>query len=64
MYFGVLSLVMLGVRYKSDRRDQYLQHGSWLIKVGLWVLCNTVPFFLPVAVVNSYGARSGPGRCC
>ena len=50
---------MLGVRYKSDRRDQYLQHGSWLIKVGLWVLCNTVPFFLPVAVVNSYGAM-----CC
>ena len=50
---------MLGVRYKSDRRDRFLQHGSWLIKVGLWVLCNALPFFLPVAVVNSYGARPG-----
>ena len=46
---------MLGVRYKSDNRDKHIQHGSWLLKVGLWLLCNILPFLLPVGLVNSYG---------
>ena len=54
-FFGLMALTMLGVRYKNDKRDLYLQHGGWLVKIGLWLLFNALPFFLPVAVVNSYG---------
>ena len=46
---------MLGVKYKSDKRDQYLQHGGWFVKLALWVVCNVVPFLLPAGIVNSYG---------
>ena len=59
LFFGILSVVMLGVRYKSDNRDKFIQHGSWLLKTGLWVLCNILPFLLPVGLVNSYGKRAG-----
>ena len=49
---------MVGVRYKSDKRDQYLQHGGWFVKIGLWLLFNILPFFFPVSFVNGYGAPS------
>lgn len=52
-----MALTMLGVRYKNDKRDLYLQHGGWFVKVGLWLLFNALPFFLPVGLVNSYGNR-------
>ena len=58
-FFGLMALTMLGVRHKSDKRDLYLQHGGWLVKVGLWLLFNALPFFLPVGVVNSYGMAPG-----
>ena len=51
-----MALAMVGVRYKSDKRDQYLQHGGWFVKVALWLLFNVVAFFLPVGLVNAYGA--------
>ena len=52
---------MVDVRYKSDRRDAALHHGHWLLKAGLWALCNTLPFFLPNGVVAAYSwlARFG-----
>lgn len=59
-----MALTMLGVRYKNDKRDLYLQHGGWFVKVGLWLLFNTLPFFLPVGVVNSYGMCSLPATSC
>ena len=58
LFFGLMSLAMVGVRYKSDKRDQYLQHGGWFVKVALWVLFNILPFFFPVSFVNGYGAPS------
>jgi hypothetical protein len=56
LFFGLMSLAMVGVKYKSDKRDQYLQHGGWFVKVALWVLFNILPFFFPVSFVNGYGA--------
>lgn len=52
---------MAGVQHKSDRRDRSLHHGHWLLKAGLWALCNALPFFLPVGVVGAYSwlARFG-----
>ena len=47
---------MVGVKYKSDKRDQYLQHGGWFLKVAFWLLFNILPFFFPVSFVNGYGA--------
>lgn len=55
-----MALAMVGVRFKSDKRDQYLQHGGWFVKVALWLLFTVVAFFLPVGLVNAYGA--GPWR--
>ena len=58
LFFGLMALAMVGVKYKSDKRDQYLQHGGWFVKVALWVLFNVLPFFFPVSFVNGYGAPS------
>ena len=74
LFFGLMALAMVGVRYKSDKRDQYLQHGGWFVKIALWMLFNVLAFFLPVGLVSAYGAcgpcpshlsqfsRSSPGR--
>ena len=59
LFFGLMALAMVGVRYKSDKRDQYLQHGGWFVKIALWLLFNVLAFFLPVGLVSAYGA-SGP----
>jgi phosphotransferase system glucose/maltose/N-acetylglucosamine-specific IIC component len=55
MFFGLLALTMLGVKYKSDKRDRYLQHGGWFVKIALWLLFNALPFFFPIGLVNAYG---------
>lgn len=55
LFFGLLASTMLGVKYKGDKRDQYLQHGGWFVKIALWVICNFVPFLLPAGIINSYG---------
>ena len=62
LFFGLMAVAMVGVRYKSDKRDQYLQHGGWFVKIGLWLLFNILPFFFPVSFVNGYGAPSLPVR--
>ena len=56
LFFGLMALAMVGVRYKSDKRDQYLQHGGWFVKIALWLLFNVLAFFLPVGLVSAYGA--------
>ena len=60
LFFGLMALAMVGVRYKSDKRDQYLQHGGWFVKIALWLLFNVLAFFLPVGMVNAYGAGAQP----
>lgn len=54
MMFSLLSAVMVGVKYKSDKRDRYLHHGGWLAKAALWALFNVLPFFFPNGLVNAY----------
>lgn len=49
-----MSAVLVGVKYKSDKRDQYLHHGGWLVKLGLWLLFCAMPFFFPVGLINAY----------
>ena len=60
LFFGTLAVVMVGVRYKTDKRDMYLHHGSWLVKAGLWLLFNCLPFLFPNPVVNAYCASAPP----
>ena len=54
MFFGLMSAVLIGVKYKSDKRDQYLHHGGWLVKLALWLGFCILPFFFPVGLVNAY----------
>ena len=57
MFFGFMALALLGVKYKSDKRDQYLHHGNWLVKLGLWLAFCVLPFFFPAGLVNAYGVK-------
>lgn len=50
-----MALALLGVKYKSDKRDQYLHHGNWMVKLGLWLFFSALPFFFPNGMVNVYG---------
>ena len=54
MFFGLMSAVLIGVKYKSDKRDLYLHHGGWLVKLALWLGFCILPFFFPVGLVNAY----------
>lgn len=63
LFFGCMSLAMLGVKFKNDKRDQYIHHGNWMVKLALWLVFCTLPFFFPNELVNAYGwaARFGAG---
>ena len=58
LFFSFMALVLLGVKYKSDKRDQYLHHGNWMVKLGLWLLFSALPFFFPNGLINMYGAQT------
>ena len=52
---------LVGVKYKSDKRDRFLHHGNWLVKLSLWLLFCVLPFFFPNGIVNVYGElQQGP----
>lgn len=55
-----MALATLGVKYKSDKRDKYLHHGNWLVKLGVWLLFSVLPFFFPNGVVSVYGKLLAP----
>ena len=57
MFFSFMALALMGVQYRGDKRDQYLHHGNWLLKLGLWIAFCIMPFFFPNSVVNAYGAH-------
>lgn len=63
MFFGAMSLALLGVKYKGDKRGQILQHGNWIIKFVVWIAFNALPFLFPNGLVQAYGwaARFGSG---
>lgn len=54
LFFGGMSLALLGVKYKSDKRDKMLHHGHPMLKLGIWLLCNLLPFFFPSSVLDGY----------
>lgn len=55
LFFGTMSAVMLGVKYKSDSRDRHLHHGNWLLKLAAWLVFTALPFLFPTPLVNAYG---------
>lgn len=60
LFFSFMALATLGVKYKSDKRDKYLHHGNWLVKLGVWLLFSLLPFFFPAGVVSVYGKLHAP----
>ncbi len=60
LFFGCMSLALLGVKYKGDKRGKYLHQGSWLLKLGAWLAFMALPFFFPNNIVQAYG-ESGSG---
>lgn len=60
LFFSTMSLIMVGVKYKGDKRAQYLHHGSPLIKLGLWAIFTALPFLFPNPIVNAYGVCKHP----
>ncbi|GFR42829.1 hypothetical protein Agub_g3786 [Astrephomene gubernaculifera] len=63
LFFACMSLAMVGVKYRGDKRDRYLHHGHPLLKLGMWLLFTMLPFFFPNDVLNiySWAARIGSG---
>lgn len=63
MFFSCMSLALLGVKYKGDKRDRYLHHGHPLAKLGLWLLFTALPFLFPNEVLDAYSEyQSSPSR--
>jgi hypothetical protein len=66
MLFAGMAVVMAfpgPVKYKSDWRDRGLHHGGYPIKVGLWLICNVLPFFFPNPVIGVYGEHGLAPPC-
>ncbi|CAG9461663.1 unnamed protein product [Pedinophyceae sp. YPF-701] len=63
LFFAILSAALVGVRSRTDRRDQLLHHGNWALKAVAWALFNVLPFFLPNGLLGAYSwlARVGSG---
>jgi len=47
IFFTGMSFLLIGTKYKSDKRHDEVQHGNWPIKVFFWAVCLFVPFFIP-----------------
>lgn len=57
LFFGMLALVMIGVKDQNDRRDSW-HHGGWMAKLVLWLLLVVLMFFVPDVVISIYGFAS------
>ena len=57
MFFGILALIMIGVKDQNDRRDSW-HHGGWTAKIVIWLLLVVLAFFLPDAIILVYGMFS------
>ena len=55
MFFASMSVAMLGVKYKSDKRDIHLHHGNYLLKLLAWFAFTAVTFLFPNSFVEAYG---------
>ncbi|KZV20762.1 serine incorporator 3-like [Dorcoceras hygrometricum] len=54
LFFGILALIMIGVKDQNDKRDS-LHHGGWIAKMVVWTLLVILMFFLPNAFISVYG---------
>ncbi|XP_073046988.1 uncharacterized protein [Primulina eburnea] len=54
LFFGILALIMIGVKDQNDKRDS-LHHGGWIAKMLVWTLLVILMFFLPNAIISIYG---------
>ncbi|KAL2506768.1 Serinc-domain containing serine and sphingolipid biosynthesis protein [Abeliophyllum distichum] len=57
LFFGILALIMIGVKDQNDRRDSW-QHGGWIAKMLIWALLTILMFFLPNVIITIYGILS------
>ncbi|KAI4345558.1 hypothetical protein L6164_012667 [Bauhinia variegata] len=53
LFFGILALIMIGVKDRSDKRDS-IHHGGWVAKMVVWLLLVVLCFFLPDVVISIY----------
>lgn len=56
-FFGLLALIMIGIKDQNDKRDSW-HHGGWVAKLVIWVLLVALMFFLPNGVITIYGFLS------
>lgn len=54
LFFALLAISVLGVQDTGDRRHRLIQHGSWGVKVFLWIVLMAVPFFLPMGFIAGF----------
>ncbi|CAA2938071.1 probable serine incorporator [Olea europaea subsp. europaea] len=57
LFFGILALIMIGVKDQNDRRDSW-HHGGWIAKMLIWALLTILMFFLPNVIITIYGILS------
>lgn len=57
LFFGILSLIMIGVKDQNDKRDS-LHHGGWVAKMVIWALLIVLMFFLPNVIISIFGVLS------
>lgn len=54
LFFGILALIMIGIKDQNDRRDSW-HHGGWIAKLVIWALLIVLMFFLPNVIITIYG---------
>lgn len=59
LFFGILALIMIGVKDQNDRRDSW-HHGGWTVKLVIWLLLLVLSFFLPDVIILVYGMFCNP----
>eukprot|EP00210_Caulerpa_lentillifera_P001302 g1255.t1 len=47
MFFTAMSLILIGTKYKQDKRHENVQHGNWPVKLFFWFIAIIIPFFIP-----------------
>lgn len=53
LFFGILSLIMIGIKDQNDKRDSW-HHGGWCAKIIIWAMLVVLMFFLPNVVISIY----------
>ncbi|KAM7277988.1 hypothetical protein ACFE04_005122 [Oxalis oulophora] len=56
-FFGILALLMIGVKDQNDTRDSW-QHGGWIAKMVIWLILVLLMFFMPNPVISVYSTLS------